>query len=269
MDDDFMTRCFEDCPECTELVLHIILNKPDLKVHESKSQYSIKNLTGRSVRLDVYATDSEGRRYNIEIQRSEKGASVRRARYNSSLIDADSTLPGDDYDALPESYVIFITDNDVLKGNRPLYRFSRMEEESGLLLGDGSHIIYVNGAWQDESPLGLLMRDFHCTIPDRMHYGVLSQRTRYYKEDEKGVGTMCKAFEAVMAEGIEKGMKQGIEKGRNRERIQRAMKSLRSGRLNLDGAIEVFDLTDTDIALLRQMLEQESLQLYNIFFLQD
>lgn len=52
LDDDFMTKCFEDNIECTELVLHIVMNKPDLIVKESRSQYGIKNLQGRSVRLD-------------------------------------------------------------------------------------------------------------------------------------------------------------------------------------------------------------------------
>lgn len=86
MDDDFMTKCFEDNPECTELVLHIVLNKPDLKVQDIKVQHTIKNLQGRSIRLDIFATDESGKKYNIEIQRADKGAGRKRARYNSSLM---------------------------------------------------------------------------------------------------------------------------------------------------------------------------------------
>ena len=37
----FMSKCFENNIECTEFVLHIILNKDDLKVQQS--QYSICN----------------------------------------------------------------------------------------------------------------------------------------------------------------------------------------------------------------------------------
>lgn len=59
LDDDFMTKCFEENIEATELVLRIVLNKPDIKVVKVQTQYSIKNIKGRSLRLDIYATDSE------------------------------------------------------------------------------------------------------------------------------------------------------------------------------------------------------------------
>ena len=65
--------------------------------------------------MDILAVDSNNRIYNIEIQRSDRGADAKRARYNSSLIDANMTEAGDKYDALTETYVIFITENDVLK----------------------------------------------------------------------------------------------------------------------------------------------------------
>ena len=110
-DDDFFTRCFDGSPECTELLLHIILEKPDLRVVEVKVQYTIKNLQGRSVRLDILAVDSAGKRYNIEIQRDDRGAGARRARYNSSLVDANILLTGDDAENLPENFVIFITEH--------------------------------------------------------------------------------------------------------------------------------------------------------------
>jgi hypothetical protein len=197
MDDDFMTACFAENIECTELVLQIILNRKDLKVIQSHAQYSIKNLLKRSVRLDILAIDADGNRHNIEIQRSEKGANPRRARYNGSLIDASISHSGEDYDQLPDVYVIFITEEDVFKLNRPLYRFERMTTEDNFCLDDGSHIIYVNGAYQDDSPLGRLMMDFNCTEPAQMHYSVLKERTRYFKENEEGVGSMCRAIEEM------------------------------------------------------------------------
>lgn len=35
-----------------------------------------------------------------------------------------------------------------------------------------------------------------------MNYPVLAQRVRYFKEDTKGVATMCRAFEEVREEGM-------------------------------------------------------------------
>lgn len=195
LDDDFMSKVFEDDIECTEFVLHIIMNKTDLKVQEVRTQYSIKNLSGRSVRLDIHAIDHERKKYNIEIQRADKGAGSKRARYNSSIMDANSLQAGADFDELPETYVIFITENDVMDGNEPVYHVDRIVKETMLAFGDGAHIIYVNGAYRDESPLGLLMHDFACADPEDMHYKILADKTRYFKEDEKGVAAMCKAVE--------------------------------------------------------------------------
>ncbi len=53
MDDDFMSKCFEENIECTELVLHIVLGRDDLKVKKVETQHFMKNLQGRSIILDI------------------------------------------------------------------------------------------------------------------------------------------------------------------------------------------------------------------------
>ena len=71
LDDDFMSKVFED-KDCVEFLLQIILKRDDLKVTSVSSQYVIKNLRGRSVRLDILAVDRQNQVYNIEIQREEE-----------------------------------------------------------------------------------------------------------------------------------------------------------------------------------------------------
>lgn len=80
MDDEFMTKCFEDNAECTELVLRIVMDKDDLRVKSARTQFTLKNLQGRSVRLDIFADDSMGRKYNIEVEKSEKGAGSKKSQ---------------------------------------------------------------------------------------------------------------------------------------------------------------------------------------------
>ena len=138
--------------------------------------------------------------YNIEIQRSDKGASIKRARYNSSLLDANVTEPGNDYEKLAETYVIFITENDVLKAGLPIYHIDRTVKETGAMFGDEAHIIYVNSQIKDETELGKLMHDFSCTDAKDMHYKILADRVRYFKEDAKGVEVMCRAMEDMRKE---------------------------------------------------------------------
>lgn len=80
-DDDFMAKVFEDDIEATEFLLKIILQRDDLKVIESKGQVTIKNLLGRSVRLDIKAKDTAGKMYNIEVQRADEGAGEKLAYF--------------------------------------------------------------------------------------------------------------------------------------------------------------------------------------------
>ena len=109
--------------------------------------------------------------------------------------------PGDDFSDLPETFVIFITENDVIGKGKPLYRIERKIEEVDEPFDDGEHIIYVNGADKDASTeLGKLMHDFFCTDPDDMHYRELADKVRFFKEDEKGVAAMCKVMEDMRNE---------------------------------------------------------------------
>lgn len=233
LDDDFMSKVFEDV-SCTELLLRIILKRDDLKVIDVHGQHDIKNLQGRSVRLDILAVDEKERIHNIEIQRSDKGAGVKRARYNSSLIDANITEPGEKYEKLSESYIIFITENDVLGDGLPIYHIDRVIRETGKEFGDESHIIYVNSQIKDESELGKLMHDFSCTDAEDMHYKVLADRVRYFKEDEKGVTAMCKSMEEM----------------RKEERIEVAVRMLGSGKLTYEEIASFAALTVDEVKAL-------------------
>ena len=169
----------------------------------------LPNFMKRSVRLDILATDSHSKKYNIEIQREDKGAGRKRARYNSSLLDSQLLESGKDFSELPETCVIFITENDVLGKGYPLYHIERCIMETGENFGDEAHILYVNGSRKDDTPLGKLMQDFSNTDPHSMNYKVLSERTRYFKE-EGGVAVMCRAMEEMRKEALEEGRKEGI-----------------------------------------------------------
>lgn len=201
MDDAFFMACFANDLACTEFILKILLDKDDLTVTKATTQYTMKNIHGHSSTLDVLAIDSNHIHYNIEVQRNDEGADPKRARYYSSLIDSNTLPPGTDYSLLTESYVIFITENDVLKKGRPIYHIDRTIAETGDNFGDDSHIIYVNAAFVDDSQLGKLMQDFQCANPNNMNYPILAQKTRLFKEDTKGEKqSMYKITEELLEE---------------------------------------------------------------------
>ncbi|MCI8285571.1 MAG: hypothetical protein HFE90_09980 [Firmicutes bacterium] len=118
------------------------------------------------------------------------------------MMDANLLSKGEDFNKPPEAYVIFITENDVMGKGMHLYQIERCFLESGEKFGDGSHIIYVNGAYSDDTPLGKLMHDFSCTDANDMNYSVLADRIRFFKESKEGVLTMCKVMEDMRKESL-------------------------------------------------------------------
>ena len=239
LDDDFLTKCFEGDTASIELVLQIVLEKPDLKVLDVRTQVFVENLLNRSVRLDILATDSTGAKLNVEVQRSDKGAGRKRARYNSSMMDANLLKKGEDFDKLPETWVIFITENDVMGKGLPLYPIERCFLETGERFEDGSHILYVNGAYRGDTPIGKLMHDFSCTDAADMYYETLADRVRFFKESKEGIEIMCRAMEDMRNQTLKEGM------------INVAKKMLEDGTITLEKIAEFVGLSIDEVKKLK------------------
>mgnify|MGYP002536941463 FL=1 len=155
--------------------------------------------------MDCVARDSEGKQFDVEIQQDNEGASPKRARYHSGLMDMNTLNPGQDFDELPESYVIFITRDDILGYGFPIYHIDRHIKEADDSFQDEAHIIYVNSRKQEDTELGRLMHDLHCKNADEMHSPVLAKRVHELKDTQKGVELMCHEMEKIYSEGMESG----------------------------------------------------------------
>ncbi len=92
---------------------------------------------------------------------------------------------------------------------------------------DGTHILYVNGEYRGDSDLGKLMHDFNCTDAEDMYFDLLAEKTRYLKENPKGVNEMCKVMEDLRNESYAEGREEQAKitafrmgkKGRSPEEI--------------------------------------------------
>ena len=235
MSDIFMRNVFKK-RECLEYVLQVIMEKQDLYVIDQVIQKDYKNLQGRSAVMDCVARDSTGKQFDVEIQQDNEGASPKRARYHSGLMDMNTLNPGQDFEELPESYVIFITRDDILGYGLPIYHIDRQIKELNEAFQDEAHIIYVNSRKQDDTELGKLMHDLHCKKADEMHSPILAKRVYELKETQKGVELMCHEMEKIYSEGMESGEKRGelkakketalsmAEEGMNIQKIARLVK---------------------------------------------
>ena len=240
IDDTFMSVVFQDL-DCTQFLIRTLLQDDDLSVTEVETQNSLKNLRGRSVRLDITAHDKTGKIYNIEVQRKDAGALPKRARYNSSMLDANVTRPGDDLENLPETYVIFITENDYFQEALPLYHVERTIQELSKPFRDEAHIIYVNGQYRGNDPIGSVMHDFFCADPKDMNNEILADEVAKYKDTDKGVNSMC----CIMEELTNESLKEGMEKGRLTNLLENVKKFMARG-MSFDEVADTLELSIED-----------------------
>ena len=225
MNNRFMNKVFDGNIPATQRMLRVILKNDKIKVRKVSVQQWLQNLYGHSAQLDILAEDEHGTQFNVEIQRSDEGASVQRARFYCGALDMHFLDRGKKYEALPDAYVIFITESDVFKEGRPIYNVERSINESGKAFGDGSHIVYVNAACQDDTPLGRLMQDFNCSNPAKMHYKELADTVNYFKSTKEGEIDMTDIIEAYAnnkaKEAAEKAAKKMLADGMSLEAVVR------------------------------------------------
>ena len=211
IDDDFMRCVFRDQRELTEDVLRVICGLEGLHVVQQETQRDLKRLAGaRSVELDVWAVGDDGTEYDMEVQRGDDPY-PRRLRYHSACMDVETLDAGQDFSDLPEQWVVFIMEEDPFGQDEGTYLFRRTCDN--ILLEDGTHYLYVNGAYRGNDELGALMSDFCQSDPNAIGNKMLADRVRYWKENPEGVRKMCEILEEMRDEAMRKGMEKGMEKG--------------------------------------------------------
>ena len=136
-----------------------------------------------------------------------------------------------DFKELPESFVVFITENDVIGADEKIYHIDRIVKETGKEFGDGTHIIYVNGSFKGEKgkPLDDLIHDFFCENPTEMRHKQLADRVAFLKENRGDVSKMssiiAEFFKDEIAEAAQKAAVESKEKNLI-ENIRSLMKKL-------------------------------------------
>ena len=200
----FMSVALDDIPSCT-YVLRILTRISDLEVVEVRSQEHIAKLVSRDVILGIIARDSEVRFYNIEIQRADTIDHRRRVRLYRSEIDSELLRKGTDVDALPELYVIYISETDIFESGLAWDEVIQKFRRAGTDYDDGCHIIYANAEVDEGDQISELMRYFKSADPDDMNHGELSKRLHFMKREAGGEVILCKIAEGFIKEGKREG----------------------------------------------------------------
>ena len=247
-DDDLMSRVFDNNIEATELLLRIIFKRP-IKVVKAKGQEEIHSydIDGRTIRLDIMAVDSDGKRIDIEVQTGEKGSEVKRARYHSSMLDSGMLKKGQDFSEIRDSYVIFIYKHDKFRAGLPVYHINRYVGETGEMFEDGSNIIYVNGTYSGDDDLGKMLADFMQPDASKINFKELADGGRYFKE-EGGWENMCEA--------VEKYGERTKKIGAINSRVEDIIGIMTNAKLSLNQALDMIGVKGEERSLITEEVKK-------------
>ena len=213
--DDLMFRKMAEHKEFCEEILRVILGDQKLVVTDNMQQFDLKNLQGRSVVLDAKCITGDGRYINIEVQKANDDNHLKRVRYNASVLTANVTETGKQFEFVPDICIIFISAFDLFKGNLPLYHVKKVVVETDQIIDDGLTEIYVNAAVDDGSKLAKLMKVFTKNdVYDEADFPVTSEIKARFKKDEGGTVKMDATLQKWMQESEEIGEKRGEKRGR-------------------------------------------------------
>lgn len=131
------------CRQLLEMILHVKIKSLSWIEREKTLE---ERSDSRGIRLDVYVEEKDRNRvFNVEMQISNTHNLAKRIRYYQGMIDLDNLKRGQNFDALGESYIIFICPFDYFGKGRHMYTFRETcEEDSTLKLGDGTAKIFLN-----------------------------------------------------------------------------------------------------------------------------
>ena len=212
LSDVFLSVALDDVPACQHII-RVLTGKEDLMVKQVRTQYVIAKINSRTVRLDVLAEDSEGKLYQIEIQRQDTVDHPRRVRYYGALAASEFLAKGREYYELPDRLQFYISETDIWKEGETVYPVTKRLGEDGPIYDDGEYIFYVNAEVDDGSRIAKMMKYFKTADPNDDSEGDLSKRVHYLKCEEGGIDIMCEVAERIEARGRLQGEKIGRQQG--------------------------------------------------------
>ncbi len=222
IDDIFFEMMAKDKGVCEEL-LQVILGDERLVVLEVSVQHSLKNIYGRSVRLDALCILGDGTRCNIEVQKTDDDDHLKRVRYHAACITTSGTKTGTDFKDIPNVCVVYISQFDIFKEGKTIYHLDNVIRETGTVVDDGQQEIFVNTEIVDGSDIAELMQCFLQKQVENMKFPRISNRFKELKKTEGGRVTMCEVMEWYMADELreekEKAIRALIKVGATREQI--------------------------------------------------
>ena len=210
----------ENCKGFLEMVLGFSI----AQVVVSKEKSIVYHPEYKGVRLDIYAEDENHTHYNVEMQVKKKTALGKRSRYYHSQMVMEALASGEDYETMPDTFVIFVCDFDPFGEHLYCYTFgNECRENKNVKLDDGSYTIFLStrGENEEEVPAELVRflkfvtadleeseEDFQDKLVKRF------QETIHNIKADREMGERYMIFEEMLREEKQEGRQEGLLEGR-------------------------------------------------------
>ena len=260
MDDIFFSCLMDENIALAEIILQIILDKPDLKVERVATQRTESDLVYRGVRFDVFAVDSKGQQYNIEVQKDSGGFPETRMALNASILYQTTFAKGNKDFNIKQNYVIIIFESDYFQRGLPIYPINRVIKfgnDNWEYLKDNQQILVVNGANQDPATkLGQLMHDFSCADPKQMKLKQVGLIVSDYKKGgsimyQKTIHHYDAYFYDLISEAESRGEARDEARGEARGEAMVITQFLNQGKLTVEDIAEATGKTPEEILAIK------------------
>ena len=222
--DNFLFGAVMSVEENCKGFLEMVLGFSIAQVVVSKEKSIVYHPEYKGVRLDIYAEDENHTHYNVEMQMKKKTALGKRSRYYHSQMVMEALASGEDYETLPDTFVIFVCDFDPFGEHLYCYTFgNECRENKNVKLGDGSCTIFLStrGENEEEVPAELVRflkfvtadleeseEDFQDKLVKRF------QETIHNIKADREMGERYMIFEEMLREEKQEGRQEGLLEGR-------------------------------------------------------
>lgn len=270
--DDYMFKLvLRKHPKLCQRLLETILQLRIEKIVFLEAEQTIEpKYDSHGIRLDIYLTDEQNTIYNVEMQVRPYTDLLltKRMRYYQSTIDIDDLKPGDSYDKLPKTFIIFLCPFDFMDGKRCFYIFrTYCQQDKDLLFPDEATKIIISstGSITNDTPRALiplldymngkaaktdLIQDIDSAIntektieTERRKYMTYEMKMREFRQEGYNAG-----FEAGQSVGFETG----VETGESKERIQSARDFIARGLITFEDIKTTGRYSPEELAAIRQ-----------------
>ncbi|MFI3209347.1 MAG: hypothetical protein R3Y40_09460 [Eubacteriales bacterium] len=204
--DIFWSIALKDVEACQEVVR--IITGEDIKLVEVRYQETILQLNNHSIRIDTWGRDSKERNIGIEMHTQSNENRIKRNRYNIASMDVRSLETGDQYDDIPDTWGIYITQADFLKTKKGINKIERIVSGTKKEAPNGVSEYYVSLSCKGETEAQTeLLRYIKNSdgVMDSKYFPNLVKRVRFLKEAEKGETVMCEIMDEIFRDGEARG----------------------------------------------------------------